>query len=209
MDDKSKDKTKKPKGKPRGNPAKAMEGNEEFRLTNPKDTNQQALGYYLILRDLPKPDLHNPTDIENTINAYLAITYEHKMRPGMESLAIAMHTSSSMLRHIAAGREYRNERSVEVFRQFKSICEAAIRDGMLDAKNPAGFIFELKAHHGWQDVQKIQVEQKDAFIQDETTVQAIEQKYLASIAVDVEGKEVVIAKPKEVVIDAEDLRKPD
>jgi hypothetical protein len=89
---------------------------------------------------------------------------------------------------------------MELLTQFAAICEAATREGMLLAKNPAGWIFEMKACYGWTDAPKIQVEHT---ITDGTvSLKQLEQKYLDSIVVD-DHELVKVAMPTEIESTAE------
>ena len=195
--------------KPKGSPVEkaAKERSMEASAWTAKSENKDYLACHMELWSFPKTDLYNPTEIENTIKAYLQVIHKYAMRPSLESLAVALHTTSQTLYGIRTGASHRNVRTMEILTDFRQICESCLREGMLDAKNPAGFIFCLKARHGWIETNRIQIEQRDAtVVNGEETMKALEQKYLDSVVLDVNGKEVEIAKPEEIVVEAEEIK---
>lgn len=169
---------------------------KEFSPWTVKTENQAFLACHMELRAFPKIDFYNPSEIEACINEYLKVIHKYSLGPAVESLAVAMHTTSSMIWAIRVGNAYRNKETMAMLEQFRQLCESWLREGMLNAKNPAGFIFALKAKHGWVETNRIQIEAKDNSVgDDETSVKALEQKYLESIVVDTQEGQKELVKP--------------
>ena len=94
-----------------------------------------------------------------------------------------------------------------MLKEFQTLCEAATREGLTQAKNPAGYIFELKAQYGWSDAPVYQVEQRED-LNENVNMKALADKYLESIVVDdhelVRVKEPLIEEVESTAVIVED-----
>lgn len=169
----------------------------ETAATTPSDAAYNSLSFLMELKQFPKVDLDNPDEIAQRIDDYLDIALKYHMRPALASLAVAFGYSRSALDDVRRGRLHRNKRSMEILARFQSIMEAGLVEGAQSAKNPAAFIFLLKATCGYQEINRIQIEQKQdsMMLEDGASIKALEQKYMNDVVIDVDGSELTLAKP--------------
>lgn len=169
----------------------------ESASTTPSSEAQNTLGFLIELRKFEKVDLSNPDDIAERIDRYLDIALKYKVRPAMASLAVAFGWSRPMIDDVRRGRCYRNKRTMDILARFQSTVEAGLVEGAQNAKNPAAFIFLLKATCGYQEINRIQIEQKQEtlMLDDASNIKALEQKYMNDVVIDVDGSELTLAKP--------------
>lgn len=175
----------------------------------PSEENQQVTAYMIALRNCPEVDWNNPDDIENAINRYIAIAHEYGFKPALTSFAVCSHTPRQTIQAIREGRLHRNLRTMKMLREFATLCESATREGLTMAKNPSGYIFELKALYGWSDAPVYQVEQREDLTEN-TTMKALADKYMESIVVDdcqlVKIKEPPIEEVESTAVIVEDSK---
>lgn len=173
----------------------------------PSEENQQVTAYLIALRQCPEVDWDNPDDIENAINRYIAIAHEYGFKPALTSFSVCTHTPRQTIQTIREGRSHRNLRTMKMLRELSTLCESATREGLTMAKNPSGYIFELKALYGWSDAPVYQVEQRED-ITENTTMKALADKYMESIVVDdrqlVKVKEPPIEEVESTAVIVED-----
>ena len=173
------------------------EAARETAATTPSDAAYVSLSFLMELKQFEKVDLDNPDEIAQRIDDYLDIALKYHMRPALASLAVAFGYSRSVLDDVRRGRLHRNKRSMEMLARFQSIMEAGLVEGAQNAKNPAAFIFLLKATCGYQEINRIQIEQKQdsMMLEDGASIKALEQKYMNDVVIDVDGSELTLAKP--------------
>lgn len=173
------------------------EAARETAATTPSDAAYTSLSFLMELKQFQKVDLDNPDEIAQRIDDYLDIALKYHMRPALASLAVAFGYSRSVLDDVRRGRLHRNKRSMEILARFQSIMEAGLVEGAQNAKNPAAFIFLLKATCGYQEINRIQIEQKqdNMMLEDGASIKALEQKYMNDVVIDVDGSELTLAKP--------------
>lgn len=173
----------------------------------PSEENQQVTAYMIALRNCPEVDWNNPDDVEAAINRYIAIAHEYGFKPALTSFAVSVHTTRQSIQWIREGKNHRNLRTMKMLREFQTLCESATREGLTLAKNPSGYIFELKALYGWSDAPVYQVEQRED-ITENTTMKALADKYAESIVVDdhqlVKVKEPPIEEVESTAVIVED-----
>ena len=173
----------------------------------PSEENQQVTAYMIALRNCPEVDWNNPDDVEDAINRYIAIAHEYGFKPALTSFAVSVHTTRQNIQWIREGKNHRNLRTMKMLREFQTLCESATREGLTLAKNPSGYIFELKALYGWSDAPVYQVEQRED-LSENTTMKALADKYMESIVVDdrqlVKVKEPPIEEVESTAVIVED-----
>jgi len=147
------------------------------------DENGNITAFMIALTKCPPIDFTNPDEIEEGIKRYLDLCYRMGFKPAITSFAVCAHENWKYIQHIRYGHAHRNIRSMKLLKELQDICEAATREQLAIAKNPSGFIFELKCHYGWSDVPQMQIEQRED-INENTSMTALAAKYLDSIVVD-------------------------
>lgn len=159
---------------------------EEIKKAGPyyqSEENGNITGFLIALNECPRIDLTNPTDVEEAIKRYIDICYRHGFKPALTSFAVCAHVSRQAIQQARTGVDYTpNAGVMKALKEFYQICEAATREGMMQAKNPAAYIFEMKAHYGWQETPRIVQIQQDP--ENETSIKMLADKYLNSVVVD-------------------------
>ena len=178
-------------------PKEVKESIKEAASVTPSETAKTSTAFLVELWHLEKVDLDNPDDIAERIEYYLSLVQKYGMRPALASLAVAMGCSRQILDDMRRGRTHRNRRTMELLTAFQGIMEAGLVEGAQNAKNPAAFIFLLKATCGYQEINRIQIEQKQEtmLLDDASNIKALEQKYMNDVVIDVDGSELTLAKP--------------
>lgn len=162
------------------------------------EENGNITGFLIALNECPKVDLTNSTDVEEAIKRYIDICYRHGFKPALTSFAVCAHNSRQAIQMARDGIEYTpNAGVMKALKEFYQICEAATREGMMQAKNPAAFIFEMKANYGWQETPRIVQIQQDP--ENETSIKMLADKYLNSVVVDDHQLIKITDKPIEEV----------
>ena len=171
---------------------------QESSSTAQKEETKNSNAFLIELWHLEKVDLDNPDEIAERIEYYLGLTQKYGVRPAVASLAVAMRCHRTVLEDMRRGKVHRNRRTMEILSGFQSLMEAGLVEGAQNARNPAAFIFLLKATCGYQEINRIQIEQKQESMLLEdgaTNIKALEQKYMNDVVIDVDGSELTLAKP--------------
>lgn len=158
-----------------------MNKNEYHVPKNANDPPYRNKKYYY--RALQKEGLnHFPRTLDGVtekLNAYYKILEDYETSASAETLALAFGVTAQTYKRWITGREGSDTFTAEAIEAlilaYQSI-QAELADNLVEGRvQPAGAIFMLKNHHGYKDVQQVELTPK---MPDEPLdMQLLEQKY--------------------------------
>jgi hypothetical protein len=95
----------------------------------------------------------SPEELDGLIEEFFAQCREDSITPTITGLALALDTTRSTLLNYQ--REYGPE-FLNSLKRAKAMVEFAIEQHLLNSKNQAGAIFNLKNNFGWRDEKAIE-----------------------------------------------------
>ena len=114
------------------------------------------------LYDLGKPK--DDAEVEERIDQYFALCQQSGIRPGVESLSMALHISRITLYRWSNGEDC-SQRRAEAIQGAKSVISSFVEQAMLTGRiNPASGIFLMKCWLGYKDLISIEETIPDASI---------------------------------------------
>jgi len=128
-------------------------------LTNPGD-NSKAISDMLYIYQMPPIDVNSDEEVLNRIQEYFSYCIGKDIRLGVEGLAMALGVNRCTLWDWETGRSRANLGSsrsdiIKKAKQFLALySENLAQTGKI---NPVTWIFQMKNHFGYKDVQEISV----------------------------------------------------
>jgi len=120
---------------------------------------QQLTGSLLELHQMGKPKTND--ELKSRIDEYFAFCQRSSIRPGIESLCLAIHTNRETLRRWCRGDGCDEERQ-QIAQSARSVIQSFLEQASLNgALNPATAIFLMKNWLGYSDNYKIETEQTE------------------------------------------------
>lgn len=138
-----------------------------------------------------KPDLHDPVQVDNAIQAYFQRCYDHNVRPGNMGVYNALGVTRQDVNDYLSGRRKEpNSRFNDTLKKIKSsMAEYRELLGSEGKISPVTMIFWQKNHDGFTDVQQVEISTTGAPEADKTA-EEIAAQIEQDIPVDAEYNEV-------------------
>ena len=143
---------------------------EEQAPTIVESHNTKALAHLLMLKDIEKPNLDNPTQVEVACKNYMALCVQNDQKPLVSGLAMVLGVNRKELLDILGGKMRSEAREVikEYFAVLETYDELALKEGKINAV--AG-IFLGKNNYGYTDGVKVEI------VKDEESNEEIASRY--------------------------------
>ncbi len=138
--------------------------NQEYGATTeykPGD-NTRIINHFLAVRALPAVDLNDAQAVDARVWEYMSKCAKDDIKPSVEGLAIALHTTRNALCNWQNGVYRKDSGHRDTVKSAVQMLNAITASNMQEGKvNPAAAIFLLKNNAGYTDTQQITVEAKD------------------------------------------------
>ena len=118
--------------------------------------NSKALAHLLMLREIPKPNIDDPQQVDIACSNYMALCVKNDQKPLVSGLAMVLGVNRKELLDILGGKMRSEAREVikEYFAVLETYDELALKDGKINAV--AG-IFLGKNNYGYTDGVKVEI----------------------------------------------------
>lgn len=118
--------------------------------------NVKALAHLIMLKKIEKPNLDDPTQVDNACQNYLALCVQNDQKPLVTGLAMVLGINRKELLDILQGKMRSEARDVikEYFSMLETYDELALKEGKINAV--AG-IFLDKNNYGYTDGVKVEI----------------------------------------------------
>lgn len=152
--------------------------------------NSKVITYLRELKNAPRINIKDAEQIRNRIDWYFDKCTQYDMKPGIESLALALHVNRSTLYRWSAGQWEGRKDIMPDIKDAYQIITATMEDYMMNGKiNPVAGIFLMSNNMGYQ--QKVTHSMEPA-AEDPTEGRSIEElraRYADIIDIDMTGSE--------------------
>lgn len=138
--------------------------NQEYGATaeyKPGD-NTRIINHFLAVRSLPAVDLDDAQAVDARVWEYMSKCADDDVKPSVEGLAIALHTTRNALCNWQNGVYRKDSGHRDTVKSAVQMLNAITATNLQEGKvNPAAGIFLLKNNAGYTDTQQITVEAKN------------------------------------------------
>lgn len=144
--------------------------------------NSRYLTHMIELKAAPKINLSDPDQVKKRIEWYFQKCIEHDMKPGVESLALALHTNRKTLYRWANDYSRRDSEHSTVIKDayqvIASMMEAYMQNGKI---NPVAGIFLMANNMGYQQKVTHSVEPPQQSPLEGKSIEEIKARYAETI----------------------------
>lgn len=144
--------------------------------------NSRYLSHMIELKESSKIDLNNADQVKARIEWYFQKCIENDMKPGIESLALALHTNRKTLYRWANDYSRRDSKHSDVIKDayqvISSMMEAYMQNGKI---NPVAGIFLMANNMGYQQKVTHSVEPPQQSPLEGKSIDEIRARYAADI----------------------------
>jgi hypothetical protein len=141
--------------------------NPKFEITD--DENARMIQLCMDTFNHPIPDINNPTEVIDTINAYFQTCIDKGLRPGNLGLYAWLGLDRKDVNHILAGRKKINAACVDIIKKaVKTLSTYRESLGSSGKLNPITLLFWQKNFDHMEDKQQIEVSARDTSTADQT-----------------------------------------
>ena len=173
-------------------------GRREKNSLNPDpDFMKRVLSHARQCQNLPRIDLSDAEAVRERVNLYFDLCMEHGVRPGVEGLCTALHTTRQTLSHWANGVKRSGSEQQQVVKDARQLLADLMEQYMLNGEiNPVAGIFLASNQFDYDRNATVTVQTANAIGTGEDPARLAEKYRADVIDVEAEAPKVQIEAPE-------------